>query len=812
MKTSSTARNRAAAALAVAALGSAAALTLVGTAIASTEVVTAPLAAPQGLSPDDSGSALPHAVRKTVTLSWAAVPGASGYRVQVGTDGTWSDDAAISFTQDVDTTSVTLPVSLPHATYVWRVAALKGGALGHWSSEEGQAHSDAEFTRGWRATPTQNTVTFTGRRPVFSWSPVAYATGYEIEISSQPFPAAGPSTAAPDTTPNPSTQTQAPVVDTTCFTPRTRFAPFQAVAGAGSEGSLGKCDFAIPAAGTTLYWRVRPVDRWKGDAASGPTVRVSQSGVSYLPPTSDSNPPSNITTDCPVPASSASPSASASASATPTATPSTGSGEETGCSAAPEDAELGNWTPGSTFTWSPNASNATTLGTVPTDSLSQDPSGLCTVSTPDGTAEKGVCSDFPTISWNGAGTTYDRYRLYVALDDQFSNIQTIVETSAHEWTPATSWRESSPSLSYYYAVQGCNATACGPVTSTPPSFRKVTPRAVVTGTPATRGTLRLDWQSYAQALGTATGKATPEDAWYYHVQVATADHPSYDATVVDAGVDGYDAANEVTPASSDAVSYFPKGLGDGSFVWRVQAVDSAGDLLPWSKSQAFVRDVTPPRAVSTSPSAGIGVKSAVKVTFSEPVTGVSASTLTAIADGATAPVSVQVAADGRSATLVPSRPWVAGATYATRVSPSVQDVVGNAAVATGPSFTVTKTVDDASGGLAFGSGWTSLRSTNAHSGTFHRTATRGATLTTSFHGSTAVVYGCLGPNNGYATISVAGVSKKFSLYRSYSGCNVRVAVLTGLGGGTHSARLTVVGAHPSGSKGNNVDVDFLAVS
>jgi hypothetical protein len=783
----------------VAALGTAAALTLVGSAAASTEAVSAPLAAPQSLSPDDGGSAYPHAVLKTVTLSWSAVSGATGYRVQVGTDSTWSDDNAISFTQDVAQTSVTLPVSLPHATYVWRVAALKGSTVGHWSSEEGQAQSEAEFTRGWRDLPVQGSVVWSGARPVFAWSPVAGATGYELEISSQPFPAPGPSTAAPDTTPSPVTRTQAPEVDVTCFTPRTRFTTYQSVDGDGAKSSLADCSFTAPAAGTTLYWRVRALDKWQGAPASGPTKPVSQSGISYLPPVSDTNPASNITTDCPNQATaSASPSASASATASPSASASPSAAPVQACSSPSDDTEIGDWTTGASFSWSPTGGTAVALSTVPTDSLAQDPSGLCTVSTTTGTAEKATCSDFPTISWNGASSTYDRYRLYIGLDDQFTNIQAILETSAHEWTPPTSWRDSSPSTSYYYVVQGCNATACGPVTSTPPSFRKVTPRSNTTGTPAVRGLLRLDWQSYADDLAAATSKAAPEDAWYYHVQVATSDHPSYDATVDDAKVD----QNFYIPT---------KDLGDGSFVWRVQAVDSAGNTLPWSKSQAFVRDTTPPRAVSASPSAGIGVRQAVKVTFSEPVTGVSASTLTAVADGVSTPVSVSVASDGRSATLSPSRGWVAGASYVTRVSPSVRDAVGNSAVASGPSFSVTKTVDDSSGGLAFGAGWSTLRSTNAHGGTFHRSATGGAGLTMSFHGSTAVVYGCLGPNNGYASITVGSVTKKFSLYRSYSGCNVRVAVLTGLGGGTHSARVTVLGSHPSASKGNSVDVDFLAV-
>jgi hypothetical protein len=282
------------------------------------------------------------------------------------------------------------------------------------------------------------------------------------------------------------------------------------------------------------------------------------------------------------------------------------------------------------------------------------------------------------------------------------------------------------------------------------------------------------------------------------VQVATSIHPSYDATVDDAQV--------------DQESYSPTtNLGDGSFVWRVQAVDSFGNMLPWSKSQAFVRDTTPPRAVSASPSAGIGPKQAVKVTFSEPVTGVSASTLTAVTSSTTAPVSVQVAGDGRSATLVPTRPWVAGASYAVRLLPSVKDAVGNSAVATGPAFTVTRTVDDGSGGLLFGTGWSLLSSSNAHGGTFHRSATASRSLTMAFHGSSVTLVGCLGPRNGYATVAVGGVAKRFGLYRSYSGCGVRIGSLTGLGAGTHTVKVTVVGSHPAGAAGNNVDVDYLAV-
>jgi hypothetical protein len=128
------------------ALGAAAPLASAG---AATEVDSTGglLSAPTGLSPDDSGTAYPHAALQSVTLDWNAVSGATGYKVQVGRDSTWSDDASVVVDKQVLASEYTLPVLLPHATYVWRVAAIgASGKVGHWSSEQGKAQSEAEFT------------------------------------------------------------------------------------------------------------------------------------------------------------------------------------------------------------------------------------------------------------------------------------------------------------------------------------------------------------------------------------------------------------------------------------------------------------------------------------------------------------------------------------------------------------------------------------------------------------------------------------------------------------------------------------------
>ena len=145
-------------------------------------------------------------------------------------------------------------------------------------------------------------------------------------------------------------------------------------------------------------------------------------------------------------------------------------------------------------------------------------------------------------------------------------------------------------------VQACDNNGCGSA-GVPVAFRKASPRSVITSAaPAVNGEFTLAWQSYAAALAAASGQAESQDAYAYHLQVAEADHPSYDVT----------GDNQLL----DQTSYMPQVVyPDGAFVWRVQAVDSAGHMLPWSASQAFTRDATAPRAISVSPSRGAGASS-----------------------------------------------------------------------------------------------------------------------------------------------------------------------------------------------------------
>jgi hypothetical protein len=247
-------------------------------------------------------------------------------------------------------------------------------------------------------------------------------------------------------------------------------------------------------------------------------------------------------------------------------------------------------------------------------------------------------------------------------------------------------------------------------------------------------------------------------------------------------------------------------------VWRVQPLDSLGNRLPYSLSQAFTRDATPPRIVSVTPSVKVAVKAPLKLVFSEPVTGLSSSTVT-LSPAASTTLSVT---SSTTATLVPTTGLRPGATYTVLVGSAVKDLSGNSALAVGPSLTVNPFVDDKSTAVGYAGTWHTLSSSNAVGGTYHGavpTATSHPYATLSFTGTGISLTACVGPSNGYVDLYVDGAKKaRVSTYRSFSGCGVKVAALTGFTRAVHTFKVVGVGAHVSASKGNGVGLDALNVT
>lgn len=733
---------RLAAAAALAALATAMVPLSALPAAASTEVVAAPLPAPTGLSPADDQDTFPQTVRKDIVFSWNAVDGATGYRVQFGRDDTWSDVPLASF--DTKNTALTVPPGSGYATYTWRVAALKGTVVGHWTSESTNAQNEAQFTKGWRQFPGSPSTSFSGAgAPTFMWRAIPGASKYKVVVSKGPIQLGDFETA--------------PEGGSLCATTRNRLTP---VMGGGiyaeGAGLVHENCVMVLEANTTYYWRVQGIDE---PIEGGPETTLASEEITFT------------------------------------------TGPDPAGNSFPDDEPV-------------------------IASASSDPDRLCTVT--NASPERSLCNDIPTIRWSAVpGATH--YKVYLSPDSLFQSVVDVVKTDATEWTTQQPWSEMSPSMSMYYDVEACGDVNPDPLITTEgctdsisgsePSFRKVSPRMAGLSTPPAIGRLAFSWTSLARELAavqrpTAGAVDTAsQDAKGYHVQVATSDHPSFDATVIDAIVDG-----PVTEAgrftTTGGTTYIPSSelLLNGSYLWRVQAVDSAGNKLPWSLSKAFTRDNTPPKLLSVTPSSNVSTTGALKLVFSEPVTGLSSSSVWL---SPAAPTTLTVTGP-TTATLTPTKPLLPGATYGLRVGAPVQDAVGNAAVFGGPNITVNPLADDANPAISYSSGWGILSSTNAVGGRFH-TATPSSTVRQSasmvFRGTGVVLTACLGPANGYVDTYVDGVRRgRTNLYRSFSGCGVKVFGLSGLARGQHTVKIVATNLRSASSSGAKVTLDAFTVT
>jgi hypothetical protein len=804
---------------------------LLAPAAAGPAAASVPLPPPALVGPEEARTVL-----KDVVLDWRDVRGATGYVVEVGTDEEWADEPTWRGTTGVS--RLALPTWLPHASYVWRVAAVDGSGTGDWSA-------DGTFTRGWRDRPTPLSPLAGHPQevlPEFRWTPVPSASEYQVQVStSQYFDDRA------------STTSQARPVVQGCFTTRTSVTPHTTQATA-RNAAAGSCYFELLGDGRPLWWRVRALDHVVDGMKEVGTTPVADEGISHEPP---AGPGKLDLTACPVAAprpdvaptpslTGASPAPSTSGSPSPTA--SAGPAEAGGPQAAPSDTqpreqpcepanvvEKGPWSPAVPFrsVVTVQADDTGRFRNLPEVATQPLPAGLC--------SEQGVCRDVPTIRWSPVAGA-DWYRVYVSLDDAYSNLQEIVETPGTSWTPTTQWRDSTAGAAYHYAVQACTVTGsrpgCGSVTDTPPSFRKASPRVAAAG-PAPGSVVAgrevvLSWQPHSQALQAATGAAATSEAYAYRVQVARADNPGFvrsrlvEEVVVDGTVcspvagrvpslsavqacDALGTAVQRTPPT-DVVTWSSSAADeawpDGELLWRVQAVDASGRGLPWSSSRSLTVDSTGPTA-QVAPVSGAPVDGALTVTFSEPVTGVDVRSVFLVSTTA----NVTLSRDGRSAVVRPAARLIAGASYTLTVTDAVRDLAGNPAQPQTVAVTVDPTLDDSSPALAWGGTWRRMMATDAHGGSATRSEPvrgRPTTVTALVAGSGVRVRGCVGPAGGILEVWSGGRRlSRVDTYRSYSACGV---VLTNAPlGRTGNALVQVrgTGERSARSKGTTVSLDAL---
>jgi hypothetical protein len=137
---------------------------------------------PTGLSPDSVSSPFAYP-DQPVVLRWADVPGAVGYTVEVSANPGFT---TIAWKADTVQPIAVPDVVLPDGEYWWRVKAVdQAGTVGATSDVARFAKTWPNAITGSRlaATPGGAPVSFLQLMPYMSWNPVPGAQTYDIEVS-----------------------------------------------------------------------------------------------------------------------------------------------------------------------------------------------------------------------------------------------------------------------------------------------------------------------------------------------------------------------------------------------------------------------------------------------------------------------------------------------------------------------------------------------------------------------------------------------------------------------------------------------------
>jgi hypothetical protein len=150
----------------------------------------------------------------------------------------------------------------------------------------------------------------------------------------------------------------------------------------------------------------------------------------------------------------------------------------------------------------------------------------------------------------------------------------------------------------------------------------------------------------------------------------------------------------LTQATTTAASAYAQVsfMSDAAWQWRVVALNSAGADLGASPWRAFTVDTVRPTVTAFRPAAGATVKRKVNfvMTFSEPVTAVSSTTVRLFRKGKSVAAKVTLSASKTQVVLNPTKKLARGARYTLKVSNGVRDLHGLAAIAKSWSVTVRK--------------------------------------------------------------------------------------------------------------------------
>jgi hypothetical protein len=773
---------------------------------------------------------------KAVVLTWNAVAGASQYQVQISPNDEWTNNT-VTLPNSGETVNdlYEVPLSLPHGSYFWRVRAEVGGVWSSYSASD-------QFLRDWDD-PLTILRAPTSSDPTIVWAPVKDASEYLVRFSESPNYPTGPTTF-------------------NCVTNQTSFTPYALAS--SKEVATGSCfDESMLTTGTAYYWEVQPLDDTTAaalvtDATNDPDWECAQttpecdagafhssSTFTFTAPAANDPAPGTIT--------------GLTTSWHTTSTTGTGCDVATPCPVTPtfswtsvtganyyevhvyRDPELTNtyrvydtaWpelTPrdsffdaqaGHSYYWTVQGGTCTNSDTDPTCSLGSG-SGSSAASCPAGTGP-----DNPTLSTStddisatpagneGSDSVTGGVTSTVTLTNG-SNLaaNVCIAPSIGSVTNIRQLSSTSVSFTYHPPIAGGTATftatnldgstpsaASGTLTVDPSTrvhfddfsdastFNKSSGPVALTA-PAAGSTVHGRSVTFSWADYQTSGSQGTYDARNYDLQVSK--DPDFDTTVID------DPDVDLTQYTDPTTV-----LANGTYYWRVAAIDESGNTLTWSTTRQVTVNATPP-SIGLTTKNGVSIKGPLTIALSESVSGVSSSTVKVVPAGSTTavPGKLKESSSDLRYEFAPSSPLITGETYSLTVSPSLADQYGNGAVVTSKTVTTSTTAKNNSSAWSLGAAWKRHSASGARSGSYE-SATAGHTADIKVVGSSATLYACKGPNMGTITVTAGGHKSKVSEHQSFTRCGV--AVWTGsLKSGVQKISVAV-------TKGPSGNVDELTV-
>jgi hypothetical protein len=181
----------------------------------------------------------------------------------------------------------------------------------------------------------------------------------------------------------------------------------------------------------------------------------------------------------------------------------------------------------------------------------------------------------------------------------------------------------------------------------------------------------------------ATGTFQPSNGLYFSWNPAPFS-ASYSLVVRDAA-----SNNTVAQWNTAAPAYAPDRFGDGSYEWRVLALDPNGNQIAASSWRTFTVDSQGPVVTAYSPTGLAKPTSLVKVTFNEHAYALSTTSVALMVKDRTSPLpaKITISSSGRNVTLTPKSRLAKGKVYTVKLSKAIHDKAGNHLTAFSWSFT-----------------------------------------------------------------------------------------------------------------------------